>query len=155
MFKLQFAIIQIEFSAAFHLINHNALLFKLQSLGFGRFVLGLAQDLLTGMQHVVVDGVLSKLRPILSRVPKGSVLGPPPPPPPHTLFFFFLFFFNIHACDLVVSLENKIVQYVEDTSLVHEVVSTNKKSTLTVGVYIKERDQDILVNKLLEAVQTI
>ena len=150
MFKLQFAIIQIEFSAAFHLINHNALLFKLQSLGFCRFVLGLAQDLLTGMQHVVVDGVLSKLRPILSRVPKGSVLGPPPQ---HTLFFSF--FFNIHACDLVVSLENKIVQYVEDTSLVYEVVSTNKKSTLTVGVYIKERDQDILVNKPLEAVQTI
>ena len=40
-------IVQIDFSAAFDLENHTALIFKLQSLGVGGWVLGLLIDFLT------------------------------------------------------------------------------------------------------------
>ena len=98
-------IVQIDFSAAFDLVNHKALLFKLQNLGVGGFVLGLLQDFLTGrQQRVVVDGVFSESRPILSGVPQGSVLGP--------------LLFLVYTSDMVVGLENKIVQYADDATLV-------------------------------------
>ena len=97
-------IVQIDFSSAFDLVNHKALVFKLQSLGVGGWVLGLLVDFLTGRkQRVVVDGVFSEARPILSGVPQGSVLGP--------------LLFLVYTSDMVIGLENDLVQYADDSSL--------------------------------------
>ena len=59
-------IVQIDFSAAFDLVNHKALIFKLQSLGIGGYILGLLHDFLIDRQQpVVVDGVFSEPRPVV------------------------------------------------------------------------------------------
>lgn len=42
---------QIYFSAAFDLVNHKALIYKLQNLGVGGYVVDLLQDFLTGRQQ--------------------------------------------------------------------------------------------------------
>ena len=103
-------VIQIDFSSAFDLVNHKALIYKLQNLGVGGYVLGLLQDFLTGrQQRVVVDGIFSESRPIVSGVPQGSVLGP--------------LLFLLYTSDMVVGLENKIVQYADDATLVGVVKS--------------------------------
>ena len=65
-------IVQLDFSAAFDLVNHKALIFKLQNLGVGGWVLELLVNFLTDRkQRVVVDGVFSESRPVLSGVPQG------------------------------------------------------------------------------------
>ena len=56
-------IVQIDFSAAFDLVNHKALIFKLQNLGVGGWVLGLLIDFLSDRkQRVIVDGAFSEPR---------------------------------------------------------------------------------------------
>ena len=98
-------LVQIDFSAAFDLVNHKALIFKLQSIGIGGYILGLLRDFLTDrQQRVVVDGVFSEPRPVVSGVPQGSVLGP--------------LLFLVYTSDMLIGLENKIVQYADDTTLV-------------------------------------
>ena len=54
---------QIDFSAAFDCVNHQAILYRLCSVG-------------DRPQHVMVDGCWSKLFDVLSGVPQGSVFGP-------------------------------------------------------------------------------
>ena len=94
-----------DFSAAFDLVNHTALISKLQSLGIGGYILGLLRDFLTDrQQRVVVDGVFSEPRPVVSGVPQGSVLGP--------------LLFLVYTSDMIMGLENKIVQYADDTTLI-------------------------------------
>ena len=70
-------IVQIDFSSALDMVNHQSILFKFCSLGVGGSVLSvLAQFLSNRSQYVVVDGCRSKLANVVSRVPQGSVLGP-------------------------------------------------------------------------------
>ena len=59
-------IVQLDFSAAFDLVNHKALVFKLQSLGIGGWVLELLINFLTDRkQRIVVDGVFSESKPVV------------------------------------------------------------------------------------------
>ena len=70
-------IVQIDFSAAFHRVNHLGILYKLCSVGIGSSVLSiLTEFLLNRSQQVMVDGCESKLVNVVSGVPHGSVLGP-------------------------------------------------------------------------------
>ena len=70
-------IVQIDFSAAFDMVNHQGILFKLCSVGIRGSVLSvLTQFLSNRSQYVVVDGCRSKLVNVVSGVPQGSVLGP-------------------------------------------------------------------------------
>lgn len=96
--------IALDFSSAFDLVNHEALLYKLKSFGIGGNILNVFKDFLSNrMQRVSVDGCFSEYVDTLSGVPQGSVLGP--------------LFFIIFTSDLECGLENHIISYADDTTL--------------------------------------
>ena len=67
---------QIDFSAAVDRVNHQHIFYVLCSVCIGGYVLSiLAKFLSNRSQHVNVDGRLSKLVNIVSRVPQGRVFG--------------------------------------------------------------------------------
>ena len=67
---------QIDFSEAFDIVNHQGILYRLCSVGIGGSVWSiLTQFLSNRSQQVMVDGCLSKLVDVVSGVPQGSVLG--------------------------------------------------------------------------------
>ena len=97
-------IVQIDFSAAFDLVNHKALIFKLQNLGVGGWVLGLLIDFLSDRkQRVIVDGAFTEPGDVLSGVTQGSVLGP--------------LLFLVYTCDMMVGVENDLIGYADDHTL--------------------------------------
>ena len=60
-------IVQIDFSAAFDVVNRQRILYKLSSVGIGGSVLFvLTQFLSNRSQYVLVDGCLSKLVNVVS-----------------------------------------------------------------------------------------
>ena len=67
----------LDFSKAFDKVNHLKLLYKLQVHGVQGKTLGWIESFLVGRsQTVVLDGESSDELPVLSGVPRGSVLGP-------------------------------------------------------------------------------
>ena len=70
-------IVQIDFRADFHRVNHQRILYMLSSVGIGDSVLSVLKQFLSNLsQYVLVDGCRSKLVNVVSGVPQGSVLGP-------------------------------------------------------------------------------
>ena len=68
---------QIDFSAAFYVVNHQRLLHKLCSEGIGGSVFSiLTQFLSNRSQQVMVDGCWIKMVNVMSGVPQGRVLSP-------------------------------------------------------------------------------
>ena len=97
-------VVSLDFSSAFDLVNHRALVFKLQAMGVGGRVLNVIKEFLTDrLQCVSVDGQLSDHCRVISGVPQGSVLGP---------LLFILF-----TSDMWSGLENKLISYADDTTL--------------------------------------
>lgn len=75
----------LDFSKAFDRVNHQILLDKLERYGFRGTASQLIQnDLNTRLQYVELNKHKSRLMPIESGVPQGSILGP----------IFFLFYIN-------------------------------------------------------------
>ena len=104
-------IVPIDFSAAFDMVNHQCILYKLCSVGIGGSVLSvLTQFLSNRSQHVMVQGSRSKLVNIVSGVPQGSVMGP---------FLFFLY-----TSELFSILENKTIGSADDSTLMAIVPSS-------------------------------
>ena len=105
--RAEWRIISLEFSSAFDLVNHQALMFKPRLMGIGGSLFNVFKEFLTNrIQLVTVDSRFSQFRPVVSEVLPGSVLGP---------LLFILF-----TADMWNNLENKIVFYVDDTILYFE-----------------------------------
>ena len=101
---------QIDFSAAFDRVNHQGILYKLCSMGILGSVLSiLTQFLSDRSQHVMVDGCRSKLVNVVSGVPQVSVLGP--------------LLFLLYTSEPFSIMENKLIGYVDDSTLVAVVPS--------------------------------
>lgn len=101
-------VLSIDFSAAFDRVSHVGLLHKLQAAGVGGSLLVLIGNFLSGRsQRVIVDGVRSAAVQVVSGVPQGSVLGP--------------LLFSLYTSDLSADLNNVLVGYADDSTLVAHV----------------------------------
>ena len=91
----------INISAAFDVVNHQGILYRIYSVGIGGSVLSiLTQFLSNRSQHVMVDGCRNKLVDVVSGVPQGCVLG--------------LLLFILCTLEVFVMLENKLIGYADD-----------------------------------------
>ena len=99
----EFALVQIDFSAAFNRVNHGGLVFKLREAGVGGLILKVFQNFLSSRtQRVKVDGLCSSTIDVVSGVPQGSVLG--------------LLLFLLYIADLSRLLQNELVNYDDDST---------------------------------------
>ena len=108
---------QIDFSAAFYRVNHLGILYRLCSVGIGRSVLSIMTQFLSNRsQHVMVDGCWSKLLDVVSGVPQGCVLGP--------------LLFLLYTSEVFSILENKLIGYADDSTLMAVVPSPGVRVTV-------------------------
>ena len=117
----EFALIQLDFSAAFDRVNHSGLLFKLQCVGIGGPILEVFRNfLLDRTQCVKIGGVRSSTIDVVSGVPQGSVLGP--------------LLFLLYIRDLPPLLENTLVGYADDSTLVASISSPRLRPTVSASL---------------------
>ena len=76
----------------------------------------LTQFLSNRPEHVMEDGCRSKLVNVVSRVPQGSVLGP--------------LLFLLYTSELFYILENKLIGYADDSTLITVVPSPDVRVTV-------------------------
>ena len=98
-------IVQIDFSAAFDMVNYQGILYKLCPVVIGGSVLSILTQLKSNRSnHVMVDGCWSKLVNVLLGMPQGSVFG-------QLLFLRY-------TSELFSILENKLIGNADDSSLI-------------------------------------
>ena len=65
----------VDMSAAFDIVDHSLLLKKMELYGFGEDSLDWTRSYLTGRRQCVsINGSLSKILPVPTGVPQGSIL---------------------------------------------------------------------------------
>ena len=108
-------IVQIDFIAAFDRVSHEGILYRLSFVGIGGFVLSvLIQFLSNQSQFVLVDGCRSKLVNDVSGC--RSVLAP--------------LLFLLYTLKLFSILENKLIGYADDSTLMAVVPSPGAQVTV-------------------------
>ena len=113
----------LDFSAAFDHVNHKALIFKLRQLGVGGPFLSILTEFSSNrLQRVAVDGHFNDYRNVISGVPQGSVLGP------------LLFILYTHG--MWFGLQNMLVSYADDATLLAGIPSRNMRSDVTESLNI-------------------
>ena len=110
-------IIYLDFQKAFDKVPHQRLILKLKSHGIGISIINWIEQWITDRrQRVVVDGEVSNWKPVLSRVPQGSVLGP----------ILFLIYIN----DLEEGVTSNILKFADDTKLLRKFKGNGDKQQL-------------------------
>ena len=110
-------IVQIDFSAAFDTVNHQGILYKFCSVCIIGSVLYMLTLFLSNLsQHVMVDGCRSKLVNVVSAVRQGSVLSQ--------------LLFLLYTSELFSILENKLIDYADDSTLISVVPSPGVRVTV-------------------------
>ena len=110
-------IVQIYFAAAFDRVNHQGILYKLCSVGIGSSVLSILTVSIKQITAHMVDVCHCKPVNVISGVPQDSVLGP--------------FLFLLYTLELFSILENKLIGYADDSTLMTVVPSPG--ATVTVA----------------------
>ena len=98
-------VLYFDFSKAFDSVSHYRLLIKMENFGISQEVLDIVRNFLIGRTMAVkVGDAMSSVRPVMSGVPQGSVLGP----------LLFLLFIN----DLPENIKNSLRMFADDVKFV-------------------------------------
>ena len=101
------ALVLLDMSKAFHCVNHNLLMLKLQDMGGSQSCLQWFRSYLSNrQQYVRINSIVSDALPLENGVPQGGILGP--------------LLFNIYVNDLSATPQHCDPHcYVDDTGLLH------------------------------------
>ena len=105
------------FCAAFDCVNHKALVFKLRQLGVGDPFLYILTEFLSNKLERVVDDQFNDYRNVILGVLQGSILGP--------------LLFMLYTNDMWFGLENMLVSYADDATLIARILSPSMRSDVT------------------------
>ena len=116
--KQQIDGILLDFSKAFDKVDHHKLLLKLHDFGIHNSLHTWMESFLLGRQQtVIVDGVESSPKPVLSGVPQGTVLGP----------LLFLIYIN----DITQKLSpGTVIRLFADDSLLYRIIKSPKDAEI-------------------------
>lgn len=113
----QLDVIYMDFMKAFDKVPHRRLIKKLKGYGVSdRATNWITNFLSNRCQKVIVNGETSKIYPVLSGIPQGSVLGP----------ILFVLYIN----DLPENTESQSPLFADDTKLYREIRSIDDKNIL-------------------------